>query len=47
MVYEFMERALAAGKRRIDFMRGNESYKYDWGAEDEPIQRILVRRRKG
>jgi CelD/BcsL family acetyltransferase involved in cellulose biosynthesis len=47
MAHAFMERALAAGKRRVDFMRGNESYKYDWGAEDEPIQRILVRRRKG
>ena len=42
-----MERALAAGKRRLDFMRGNEPYKYEWGAEDEPIQRILVRRRNG
>jgi CelD/BcsL family acetyltransferase involved in cellulose biosynthesis len=47
MVYRFMERALAAGKRRVDFLRGNEPYKYQWGAEDEPIQRILVRRRDG
>ena len=47
MVYAYMERALAAGKRRVDFMRGNEPYKYEWGAEDEPIQRILVRRRNG
>ena len=47
MVYAFIERALAAGKRRVDFMRGNEPYKYVWGAEDEPIQRILVRRRNG
>jgi CelD/BcsL family acetyltransferase involved in cellulose biosynthesis len=47
MVYAYMERALAADKRRIDFMRGNEPYKYEWGAEDEPIQRILIRRRNG
>jgi CelD/BcsL family acetyltransferase involved in cellulose biosynthesis len=47
MVYLFMERALAAGQHRVDFMRGNEPYKYLWGAEDEPIQRILVRRRDG
>ena len=47
MTYAFMERALAAGKQRVDFMRGNEPYKYEWGAEDEPIQRILVRRRSG
>jgi CelD/BcsL family acetyltransferase involved in cellulose biosynthesis len=45
MVYAYMERALAAGLRRVDFMRGNEPYKYEWGAQDEPIQRILVRRR--
>ncbi len=47
MVHAYLERALAAGKRRVDFMRGNEPYKYEWGAEDEPIQRILVRRRNG
>ena len=47
MIYAYMERALAAGKRRVDFMRGNEPYKYEWGAVDEPIQRILVRRRNG
>ena len=47
MIYAYMAQALAAGKRRVDFMRGNEPYKYEWGAEDEPIQRILVRRRNG
>jgi CelD/BcsL family acetyltransferase involved in cellulose biosynthesis len=47
MTHAFMLRALAAGKRRVDFMRGNEPYKYEWGAHDEPIQRILVRRRNG
>jgi CelD/BcsL family acetyltransferase involved in cellulose biosynthesis len=45
MVYSFVQRALAAGKRRLDFLRGDESYKYAWGAVDEPIQRLLVRRR--
>ena len=47
MVYAYMERALAAGIRRLDFLRGNESYKYDWGAVDEPIQRLLIRRGNG
>ena len=47
MIHAYMERALATGKSRVDFMRGNEPYKYEWGAEDEPIQRILVRRRNG
>jgi CelD/BcsL family acetyltransferase involved in cellulose biosynthesis len=45
MVYAYVRRAIAAGKRRIDFLRGNEPYKYEWGAVDEPIQRLLVRRR--
>jgi hypothetical protein len=35
--------AILFGKRRFDFLRGNEPYKYDWGAVDEPIQRLLVR----
>ena len=47
MVYAFVARALAAGIRRLDFLRGDEPYKYDWGAVDEPIQRILVRRGRG
>ncbi len=42
-----IERALAAGVGRFDFLRGDESYKYEWGAVDEPIQRLLVRRRNG
>jgi len=45
MVYAYVRRAIAAGKRRIDLLRGNEPYKYEWGAVDEPIQRLLVRRR--
>ena len=47
MVHAYVERALAAGKRRMDFLRGDEPYKYEWGAIDEPIQRLLVRRRDG
>ena len=47
MVSALIERALAAGVRRLDFLRGNEGYKYEWGSEDEPIQRLLVRRRNG
>jgi CelD/BcsL family acetyltransferase involved in cellulose biosynthesis len=44
MVYAYVVRSLASGTRRLDFLRGNESYKYDWGAVDEPIRRVLVRR---
>jgi CelD/BcsL family acetyltransferase involved in cellulose biosynthesis len=35
---------LAAGRRRFDFLRGDEPYKYEWGAVDEPIERLLVLR---
>lgn len=36
--------ALERGRTAFDFLRGNEPYKYEWGAVDEPIQRLLVRR---
>jgi CelD/BcsL family acetyltransferase involved in cellulose biosynthesis len=45
MVYAYVQRALADGLRRMDFLRGDEPYKYEWGSVDEPIQRLLVRRR--
>jgi CelD/BcsL family acetyltransferase involved in cellulose biosynthesis len=44
LVAKYIERAIASGKRRLDFLRGNEPYKYEWGAVDEPVQRVLVRR---
>jgi CelD/BcsL family acetyltransferase involved in cellulose biosynthesis len=47
MVYAYVRHALATGLRRLDFLRGDEPYKYEWGAVDEPIQRLLVRRRNG
>ena len=40
----YLEAAIALGRGRFDFLRGNEGYKYEWGAVDEPIERILVRR---
>jgi CelD/BcsL family acetyltransferase involved in cellulose biosynthesis len=40
----FQER-IASGTRRFDFLRGQERYKYEWGAVDEPIYRLLVTRR--
>lgn len=33
------------GKRRFDFLRGAESYKYHMGGEDVPLYRCLVSRR--
>jgi CelD/BcsL family acetyltransferase involved in cellulose biosynthesis len=45
MIALFLERAIREGCRRFDFLRGDEPYKYEWGAVDEPIQRLLVRRK--
>lgn len=39
--------ALANGRTRFDFLRGDEPYKYEWGAVDQPIQRLLVVRGAG
>ncbi len=44
MVARYVARAIELGRHRLDFLRGNEPYKYEWGALDEPIQRLLVRR---
>jgi CelD/BcsL family acetyltransferase involved in cellulose biosynthesis len=40
----YIQDRIAAGRRRFDFLRGNEPYKYEWGAVDEPIYRLLVQR---
>ena len=37
--------AIAQGKRRFDFLRGNEDYKYRLGGKDSPIFQMVVRRR--
>lgn len=37
--------AIEQGRRRLDFLRGNESYKYDLGGKDRQIYRCLIRRR--
>lgn len=36
--------AIENGKRSLDFLRGNEAYKYDLGAKDRQIFRLRVRR---
>jgi len=41
---QLVRRAIERGKCRVDLLRGDEPYKYEWGAVDEPIQRLLVRR---
>jgi CelD/BcsL family acetyltransferase involved in cellulose biosynthesis len=44
MIHAYVRRALERGIRRMDLLRGDEPYKYEWGAVDEPVQRLLVRR---
>ncbi len=44
MVARYVERAISLGRKRLDFLRGDEPYKYAWGAVDEPIERLLVER---
>ena len=44
-VASYLRHELAEGTRVFDFLRGDESYKYRWGAKDEPIHRLIVTRR--
>ncbi len=39
-----LEDALAEGVREVDFLRGDEPYKYQWGAGDERNVRLCVTR---
>ena len=39
-----LQRAIALGKRRFDFLRGAEPYKYDLGARDLKVYRLVIRR---
>ena len=40
----YLQHGLAAGTRVFDFLRGNEGYKYTWGAVDRSIHRLIVTR---
>jgi CelD/BcsL family acetyltransferase involved in cellulose biosynthesis len=39
-----IQEAIAGGKRRYDFLRGNEAYKYTFGPTDRPIFNVMLRR---
>jgi CelD/BcsL family acetyltransferase involved in cellulose biosynthesis len=43
----YLRDRIAAGRRELDFLRGREPYKYQWGAVDEPIRRIVVTTERG
>lgn len=40
-----LKEGILEGKRRFDFLRGAEAYKYDMGGQDVPIYRCLIYRR--
>ncbi len=42
-----IRRAIADGFSSYDFLRGNEPYKYAFGAEDRPIRCVVLRTRTG
>ncbi len=39
-----IEQAIALGRRRFDFLRGDEVYKYRFGAHDTKVRRLLIAR---
>lgn len=39
-----LRQSIAQGKREFDFLRGNESYKFQWGGIGERISRLIVDR---
>jgi len=44
LVGYMIEEAIQRRLRRFDFLQGNERYKYDFGASDTEVMRLLVRR---
>ncbi|MDQ4144349.1 MAG: GNAT family N-acetyltransferase [Actinomycetota bacterium] len=44
LVARLIQRSIAKGCRRFDFLRGRERYKYDLGAEALPLHSVLIRR---
>jgi len=47
MVARYLQRAIELGPFPASTHARNESYKYAWGAVDEPIERLLVQRTVG
>jgi CelD/BcsL family acetyltransferase involved in cellulose biosynthesis len=44
LLARLIEHAIAQGRRRFDFLQGDEEYKYRFGGVDSPVYRTLVRR---
>ncbi len=41
----YLRDRIERGDRRFDFLRGDEPYKYEWGAEDTRLMRLIISRR--
>ena len=41
----YLQERIRAGTIHFDLLRGDEPYKYEWGAVDQPICRLVVERR--
>jgi len=39
-----IKEAIASGRCEFDFLQGNERYKYDFGAQDRVVRRLVIRR---
>jgi CelD/BcsL family acetyltransferase involved in cellulose biosynthesis len=39
-----LQESIARGKKRFDFLRGNERYKYELGGTDVPVYRCVISR---
>ena len=44
LLARLIQRAIATGHSRFDFLQGNEDYKYRFGGVDSPIYRTLIQR---
>ena len=42
LIARIIEEAIAEGKKKLDFLRGQEEYKYRLGAKDVPIYRLVA-----
>ena len=40
----YLRDRLDRGDSRFDFLRGDEAYKYEWGARDRHLSRLVVER---
>lgn len=42
LLYEVIRRSIDARLTELDFLRGNEPYKFEWGARERPTRRLVL-----